>query len=192
MKKLWPCVLLMLSPAVVAAGPAREAITTRNAPGSPSLAQAQGTRTPPAAAQRIAGAWDLESRTVKRADGSVVDDPVLGQRPLGRLFYDASGVVMLQMMRLGRKAAIGTPVNPKDGANARVVLGYDAYFGRFSIDERAGTITHYVEASLFPEDLGKDFVRNFALEGDTWPLSFTSPAEGTQITRTLRFRRHRP
>ena len=39
----------------------------------------------------------------------------------------------------------------KDSANARVILGYDSYFGRYTIDERAGTITHRVEGSLFPE-----------------------------------------
>jgi hypothetical protein len=116
---------------------------------------------------------------------------VLGEKPLGRLYYDASGLVSLQMMRLGRSAAIGKPTSPKDAANARVILGYDSYFGRYTIDERAGTITHRVEGSLFPEDLGKDFVRGFTLEGDTLTLTFTSPADGSEVTRTLVFQRLR-
>jgi lipocalin-like protein len=143
------------------------------------------------AAQRMVGAWRLEKRTVRRSDGTVLADAVLGEQPLGRLFYDASGVMMLQMMRQGRPAAIGTPANPRDAANARVVLGYDAYFGTYTVDERAGTITHRVEGSLFPEDLGKDFVRQFTLEGDTLTLKFTSTADGSAITRTLVFRRSR-
>jgi hypothetical protein len=145
----------------------------------------------PGAAQRVVGAWQLESRTVRRSDGTVVSDPVLGDRPLGRLFYDASGVMMLQMMRMGRSAAIGTPADAKDRGNPRVVLGYDAYFGRYTVDERAGTITHRVEGSLFPEDLGKDFVRRLTVNGDTLTLSFTSAADGAEITRTLVFRRSR-
>lgn len=140
---------------------------------------------------RLVGAWQLESRAVRRSDGTLLTDPVLGERPIGRLFYDASGVMMLQMMRLGRSAAIGAPTNPVDAANPRVVLGYDAYFGRYAVDERAGTITHHVEGSLFPEDLGKDFVRGFTLDGDTLTLKFTSVADGSEVTRTLVFRRSR-
>jgi hypothetical protein len=143
----------------------------------------------PSAAERIVGAWRLETRTVRRSDGTLVADPVLGDQPLGRLYYDASGGVMLQMMRRDRQAAIGTPSNPRDATNARVVLGYDAYFGSYTVDERAGTITHRVEASLFPEDLGKDFVRLFTLDGDTLTLNFTSTADGSAITRRLVFRR---
>ena len=142
-------------------------------------------------AQRLVGAWRLESRTVRRSDGTVLADPVLGDKPLGRLFYDASGVMTLQMMRPGRSAAISTPANTRDAKNQRVVLGYDAYFGTYTVDERAGTITHRVEGSLFPEDLGKDFVRPFTLEGDTLTLRFTSTADGSDITRTLVFRKGR-
>jgi len=151
----------------------------------------QASRAASGAAQRIVGAWQLVARTVRRSDGTVLADSVLGEKPLGRLYYDASGVVSLQMMRLGRSAAIGKPADPKDSANARVILGYDSYFGRYTIDERAGTVTHRVEASLFPEDLGKDFVRGFTLDGDTLTLKFTSAADGFEVVRTLVFQRLR-
>jgi hypothetical protein len=154
-------------------------------------AEQQTTRPTLSAAQRLVGAWQLVTRTVRRADGTILADPVLGEQPLGRLYYDASGAMMLQMMRPGRTAAIGTPGNSRDAANPRVVLGYDAYFGRYTVDERAGTITHRVEGSLFPEDLGKDFVRLFTLDGDTLTLKFTSAADGSEVTRTLMFRRLR-
>jgi lipocalin-like protein len=151
----------------------------------------QGARPASGVSQRIVGAWILTSRTVRRADGTSLADPVLGEKPLGRLYYDASGVMMLQMMRMDRATAIGRPANPRDAANQRAILGYDAYFGRYTIDERAGTITHHVEGSLFPEDLGKDWVRPFTLEGDTLTLTFTSPTDGVNITRSLVFHRSR-
>lgn len=154
-----------------------------------AAARPQGARPVSGVSQRIVGAWVLASRTVRRSDGTSLADPVLGDKPLGRLYYDATGVMMLQMMRMDRAAAIGKPANPKDAANPRAILGYDAYFGRYTIDERAGTLTHHVEGSLFPEDLGKDWVRPFTLEGDTLTLSFTSPTDGVAITRTLVFRR---
>jgi len=140
--------------------------------------------------QRIAGAWRLESRTVRKANGETLLDPVLGKQPIGRLFYDAGGNMMLQMMRQERGQAISAPASPQDAKNPRVVLGYDAYFGTYTVNEAEGTITHRVQGSLFPEDLGKDFRRFFRLEGDTFTLSFTSKSpEGFDVTRTLVFRR---
>lgn len=150
-------------------------------------AQAPSTRPAATATSRIVGTWELVTRTVKRADGTTIVDPVLGEKPTGRLVYDASGAMMLQIMRAGRKEPISTPADPKAKSNPRVVLGYDSYFGRYTVDEKAGTVTHHVEGSLFPEDLGDDWVRPFTLDGDTLTLRVTSPADG--LTRTLVFRR---
>jgi hypothetical protein len=141
--------------------------------------------------ERIVGAWRLETRTVRDAKGSVILDPVLGKAPIGRLHYDASGEMMLQMMRQDRKQPISVPAKPEDAKNPRIVLGYDAYFGTFEVNESAGTITHHVEGSLFPEDLGDDFTRKFTLDGDRFTLEFTSPSPQGGITRTLVFRRVR-
>jgi hypothetical protein len=149
--------------------------------------------TPPHNARsQLLGAWELRSRTVRADGGEVIADPILGAAPLGRLYYDASGRMGLQMMRQGREQAITNPDGADQAKNARVVLGYDSYFGTFAVDEAAGTVTHHVEGSLFPEDLGKDFTRRFRLEGDTFELSFTSAAaDGRAITRTLVFQRAR-
>ena len=150
------------------------------------------TQSKEGARERMLGAWQLESRTVRKATGEILLDPVLGKQPTGRLFYDASGHMMLQMMRQERAQAISVPSNPQEATNPRIVLGYDAYFGTFNVNEAEGTITHHVEGSLFPEDLGKDFQRVFRLEGDMFTLSFTSKSpEGFEVTRTLVFRRSR-
>ena len=123
-------------------------------------------------------------------NGETLADPVLGQQPVGRLFYDASGNMTLQMMRQDRAQAISVPSHPQDATNARVVLGYDSYFGSFTVNEAEATITHHVEGSLFPEDLGKDFKRMFNIDGDRFTLSLTSKSpEGFDVTRTLVFRR---
>jgi hypothetical protein len=137
--------------------------------------------------QRILGAWELQSRTVANANGETLIDPIMGQQPAGRLFYDASGRMALLLMRQGRMQPIGA-----DAANPRLALGYDAYFGTFQVNERDQTITHHVEGSLFPEDLGKDFQRALKVDGDALTLSFTLPStDGSTVTRSLRFRRFR-
>ncbi|MDH4065281.1 MAG: lipocalin-like domain-containing protein [Acidobacteriota bacterium] len=143
------------------------------------------------ARDRIVGSWELQSRAVRRSNGEVVLDPVLGQQPIGRLFYDASGHMALQMMRQARTEAISQPATPEEAANPRIVLGYDAYFGAFTLDEAAGTVTHHVEGSLFPGDLGKDFTRQFRLDGDTFELSFVSGTGDSAIARVLVFQRSR-
>jgi hypothetical protein len=150
--------------------------------------------TPPAPStrDRMVGSWELAQRTVSGAGGEVVQDPVLGAKPIGRLFYSADGHMSLQMMRQGRASALTTPDDPAQASNARIVTGYDSYFGTFTIDEAAGTVTHHIEGSLFPEDLGKDFTRRFRLDGDRFELSFTSKAaDGSELTRTLAFQRSR-
>jgi len=151
-------------------------------------AQTPTTRPAGSAAQRIVGTWHLQTRTVTRPDGTAIVDPVLGEKPTGRLIYDAGGAMSLQMMRAGRKDAISSPANARDTANARVILGYDSYFGRYTVDEKAGTVTHHVEGSLFPEDVGDDWVRPFTLQGDTLTLRLTGE---DKLTRTLVFQRMR-
>ena len=138
---------------------------------------------------RIVGAWQLESREVRKAGGGGMRDAVLGAEPVGRLFYDASGHMSLQMMRPDRKQAISTPSNRQDAQNARVILGYDSYFGTFRVNDAAGTVIHHVEGSLFPEDLGKDFERQLTVEGDRLTLGFTSKTTDGDVVRTLVFRR---
>jgi hypothetical protein len=150
--------------------------------------QSPAPRSANSATERIVGTWQLMTRTVSRADGTVIVDPVLGEKPTGRLVYDASGAMMLQMMRTGRTEAISNPASSEGKANSRVILGYDSYFGRYTVNEKAGTVTHHVEGSLFPEDLGDDWVRPFTLQGDALTLRLTGE-DG--LTRTLVFQRMR-
>ena len=91
------------------------------------------------------------------------------------------------IQRTGRKDAISTPANARDKTNPRVILGYDSYFGHYTVDEKAGTVTHHVEGSLYPEDLGSDWVRPFTLDGDKLTLRLSSGG----LTRTLIFQRLR-
>jgi hypothetical protein len=66
------------------------------------------------------------------------------------------------------------------------VLGYDAYFGTFKINERDGIVTHHLEAALFPGDVGKDIERHFTISGDRLTISFnTTTRDGVKVTRKL-------
>ena len=51
------------------------------------------------------------------------------------------------------------------GAGSTALADYVAYFGTYTIDERAGTITHHRQASVQPGEL-TDYVRNYEFAGD--------------------------
>jgi hypothetical protein len=141
---------------------------------------------------QLIGSWRLASRQSKRANGEVEADAGLSAVPLGVLIYDQSGHVAAQLSRRDRTVAIfgeeceaaaaikGTP------DTAQTVLGYDAYFGTYKIDERDGIVTHHLEAAIWPGDIGKDIDRHFTISDDHLTITFnTTTRGGVKVTRTL-------
>ncbi len=142
--------------------------------------------------QQLIGSWRLVSRQSRQEDGQILPDPGLSTLPLGVLIYDQSGHVAAQLSRRGRTTAVfgeecqaaaaikGTP------DTAQTVLGYDAYFGTYTLNEKDGIVTHHLEAAIFPGDIGKSIDRHFTLSGDTLTISFsTTTTVGVKVTRTL-------
>lgn len=119
------------------------------------------TRTPQDdAAKRLLGTWRLIETTV---DGK--PDPSRGLHPTGLLYYDATGHMALQVMpERGRPAFAGTDPTAEEAQAA--LRGYSAYFGTYTLDEHAHTVTHHREGNINPGGLG-DFVRRYEfLPGD--------------------------
>jgi lipocalin-like protein len=145
---------------------------------------------------QLAGPWRLVSRVTTAADGSVLVDPGLSAMPMGVLIYDRTGHVAAQLSRPGRTVeALADECRAAEkvkGTNdtAQTILGYDAYFGTFTVDPKAGVITHHLESALFPGDIGKDIKRSFSISGDTLTIKFhTTIADGTSVVRTLEWTR---
>jgi hypothetical protein len=142
---------------------------------------------------QLAGGWKLVSRvTTTAADGKVVADAGLSGKPSGVLIYDRSGHVAAQLSRPGRTVEmLGEECRAAEkvkGTNdtAQTILGYDAYFGTYTIDAKAGVVTHHLESALFPGDIGKDIQRHFSISGDTLTIQFhTTTGDGTRVIRTL-------
>lgn len=80
-----------------------------------------------------------------------------GSKPTGLIIYDAHGYMAAQIMPdRPRPKWTGTPT-PEQMVEA--FRGYTAYFGTYTIDEKAGTVTHHRQGML---DGGVvDFVRKF-------------------------------
>lgn len=112
-------------------------------------------------AKRFIGAWRLVSIT---QNGAL--DPNRGARPTGLLYYDLTGNMAVQIMpdRVLRRQFAGAQPTPEEAQAA--LLGYTAYFGTYSVDERAHTVTHHREGNINPGALS-DFIRRYEfLAGD--------------------------
>ena len=141
---------------------------------------------------QLIGGWRLVSRQTTGPDGRVLTDPGLSATPNGVLIYDRGGHVAAQLSRPGRTVSMladecreaQTVKGTED--TAQTILGYDAYFGTYAVDEKAGIVTHHLESALFPGDIGKNIPRHFTISGDTLTISFkTTLHDGTPVTRTL-------
>jgi hypothetical protein len=157
-----------------------------HASDNPSLTPGRGV------AAQLIGGWSLKSRVTTTADGRVIVDPSLSATPKGILIYDAYGNVAAQLSRPGRSVEMLTDECRKAIAikgtsdTAQTVLGYDAYFGTYTVDAERGIVTHHLESALFPGDVGKSITRHFVLDGDTLTIKFTTTlGDGTAVTRTL-------
>ena len=110
--------------------------------------------------KRFIGTWRLVSITGQ--DGAPY--PARGTNPAGLIHYDATGLMAVQIVPDRRRPRFsGAHPTPEEARAA--LIGYTAYFGTYSIDERAGTVTHHREGNVNPGRLG-DFVRRYEFLAD--------------------------
>jgi hypothetical protein len=143
-------------------------------------------------ADQLLGSWRLVSRVTTAADGRILNDSGLSAMPIGVLIYDRSGHVAGQVSRPGRtverlSGECDALERVKEAENnSQAILGYDAYFGTYTVDAKGGVVTHHLEIALFPGDVGKDLKRNFSISGDTLTIKYrTTIADGTQVVRAI-------
>jgi len=95
-------------------------------------------------ASKIVGIWMLKSREDVDAEGQILIDPFLGRDPIGILCFGPSHFAA-QFMKRDRSSQENEPQRLQAKNNTVGVNGYDAYFGTYSIDEVAGTLTTHLE-----------------------------------------------
>jgi hypothetical protein len=108
-----------------------------------------GAQTAPARdASRFLGTWRLVSETTT-----------------GMMIYDSLGNMAAQVMptRTRRKYAAAEPT-AEEAKDA--ITGYLAYFGTYSVDERARIVTHHRTGNINPGGVGDDVVRSYVFESN--------------------------
>jgi hypothetical protein len=108
----------------------------------------------------LVGAWRFIDATL---DGK-------STRPNGKgiIYYAPSGDMVCQVSPGDTVAKAGAKPTPEEALAA--LDNHIAYFGSYTIDEAAQTVTHRRKGSVQPGDTA-DLVRRFAIEGDRLTLN---------------------
>ena len=105
-------------------------------------------------AKRFIGMWRLVSGPT----------PARGQNPTGFIVYDKSGNMAAQIMPDRPRPKFGAAQPTPDEAK-EALIGYTAYFGTYTVDAGAKTVTHYRTGNINPGATAT-VVRRFEFVGD--------------------------
>ncbi len=101
-----------------------------------------------------------------------------GDEPTGRIWYAPNGQMSAMLFPPGREPL---PNDASDDAYRDLMRGVVAYYGRYTIDPDAGTVTHHVEGASNPGWIGDDFVRWYRFEDGKLRLSLNADFRGTLL-----------
>lgn len=139
------------------------------------------TAAPTGAAARLIGTWQLVSYESSDSESKQFRGP----KPIGLIYYDRTGHMAVQIAPdrarrrfTGPQAGVFTGPQPTPDEALDAISGYAAYFGTYTVDERAQTVTHKRIGNINPGGVG-DFVRRYEfLTGDRLALV---PQERTDL-----------
>ena len=106
-------------------------------------------------AKRFVGTWRLVSIE------STPPDPMRGDHPLGVIYYDATGNMAVQIMPDRDRPKWKPGESPTPEQAKETLAGYTAYFGTYTVDEKARTVSHHRKGSLSAGGVGVDLVRQY-------------------------------
>ncbi len=129
----------------------------------------------------MAGAWSLARIEPLGAGGEAVAPPV--EDRLGSLVYDATGYLGLTIM------APDVAAGPAGGSTADETtaqsVGQVSYFGRFTVDEAAGVVTHHVAGNLHADaGAAAEYRHPYTLNGNRLTLQWPADDDGSAASLT--------
>jgi hypothetical protein len=160
-----------------------------------ALCAADGDRAPRMTRQDLIGAWRLVDIEVEAPAGREVD-PFYGSGSRGLLIYDASGWFGVQIEGSGRPAVQVPPVRPAPDQSdstarlkAAVLDSYYAYYGTWSFDQAASTVTHHAKGALYPGEDDANYVQHVEIVGRQMIFARTQNIAGHLTVQRKRWER---
>jgi hypothetical protein len=140
------------------------------------------------ASNPLIGTWTLVSVDNVSPDGTHVH--LYGNDPKGLLMFDAHGRYMLQLVSTDRpKFAAGDKSKGTPEEMRAAVIGSNAHFGQYTLDQARHTITFSIEYASYPNWEGTTQVRSFTLDGDTLTYSVPVPTIGKNVVGEVSWER---
>ena len=111
--------------------------------------------------KRFVGTWRLVSTAFHSEDGLPVESPY-GSAPQGILIYDAHGNMAAQVSQGGREPfAVNDRKAGTDTQTRAAFESYQAYNGRYHVDEQERVVIHTVTQALLPNWVGGEQRRHY-------------------------------
>lgn len=151
------------------------------------------TKTAAPTSDQLIGTWRLVIIETLRPNGEVIY-PYYGKHPQGLIMYDRNGSMSVQIVSdpaptvpstSSREGVSTAPVADK----SKAFDGYYAYYGTWTFDGAASTVTHHIQQSLTPGERGEDAVRHFVLDGDRLILTAKTHEMGEDHERKVVWQR---
>jgi Lipocalin-like domain len=130
---------------------------------------------------RFIGTWSLVSIEQRNAQGGVIPNAPGAADRYGYIVYDPAGYMAVSIAPVGRTKYAGA--QPTDEEARAALSGYTAYFGTFTVDAGAQSVTHHLQGSLNP-GMGTNQQRFFELSGNRLTLKPPPAANGNQTRLT--------
>ncbi len=127
------------------------------------------------------GAWELTSIVRYSGDGEELSR---NESSTGFIMYDPAGTMGVVIQGADRAPYAGDEATPEEILAA--YRSYTSYFGGFSVDPEAGTVTHHLRASMNPNAAGADYVRKYEFADDALTLQPPAGADGGTVRLTWR------
>lgn len=127
------------------------------------------------------GAWELASIVRYSGDGEELSR---NESSTGFIMYDPAGTMGVVIQGADRAPYAGDEATPEEILAA--YRSYTSYFGGFTVDLEAGTVTHHLRASMNPSGAGSDYVRHYEFGEDSLTLQPPAGAEGDVVRLTWR------
>lgn len=130
---------------------------------------------------RVEGVWRLVEYHDWNADGTEIES--LGNQAPGIFVYTPEGNLSLHIMtQFDRPTVNSETTNEERGEIYRPYIGY---FGTYTVDYEAKTITHNIEGAKLPNRIGRSAIRTFYFDDSDLVLDFTN-SEGRRFYRRLK------
>ena len=127
------------------------------------------------------GAWELASIVRYSGEGEELSR---NESSTGFIMYDPAGTMGVVIQGADRAPYAGDEATPEESLAA--YRSYTSYFGGFTVDPEAGTVTHHLRASMNPHGAGSDYVRHYELGEDSLTLQPPAAADGGVVRLTWR------